>query len=150
MPNTLAAKGKKPGDRVPVEPKTRTVTKVIQTPPRSEDPFRPVPRKPDPKFVVRHQDTAGLKRRWLRAITMFNTTFQSSFFANVKRFDEMGWKSAKHQAGIREALLDLSEDCAKKESTEKQLLELISHCFLLLCSKNPRMKEAVEAEGKLI
>jgi hypothetical protein len=81
---------------------------------------------------------------------MFNTTFQSSFFANVKKYDDMGWKSAKNQAAIREAIFDLGEDAAKKEVTENQLMELISHCFLLLCSKNPRMKEAVEAEGKLI
>jgi hypothetical protein len=81
---------------------------------------------------------------------LFNKNFQSYLFANIQRFDDLGWKSAKHQAGIREAILDLSEDAAKKESTEKQLLELVAHCFLLLCSKNPRMKEAVEAEGKLI
>jgi hypothetical protein len=130
--------------------KTKTITKVIQTPRRSDDLMHPVPRKADAKFKVHHQDTPALKRRWLRAITMFNTSFQSSFFANVKRYDDLGWKSAKNQAGIREALLDLSEDCAKKESTEKQLMELISHCFLLLCSKNPRMKESIEADGKLM
>jgi hypothetical protein len=134
----------------PIAEKVRTVTRVIETPPRSQDGLKPIPRKPDAKYRVYHQDTAGLKRRWLRAITMFNTTFQSTFFANIKKYDEMGWKSAKNQAGIREAILDMSEDCAKKEVTEKQLLELVAHCFLLLCSKNPRMKEAVEAEGKLV
>jgi hypothetical protein len=150
MPNTLSAKGKKPGDRVPDGPKTRTVTRVIQAPRRSDDLLSPKPRKPDPSFKIIHTDVAGLKRRWLQAITIFNTSFQSSFFANVKKYDEMGWKTLKSQAAIREAILDMSEDCAKKEVTEKQLMELISHCFLLLCSKNPRMKEAVEAEGKLI
>jgi hypothetical protein len=126
-----------------------TRTKVIEAPRRSEDLMKPVPRKADAPFKVHHQDTAGLKRRWLQSIGLFNKNFQSYLFANVKRFDDLGWKSAKSQAGIREAILDMSEDCAKKEVTEKQLMELISHCFLLLCSKNPRMKEAVESEGKL-
>jgi hypothetical protein len=136
-----------------VAEKVITRTKIIQAPRKSDDLLQPKPVVPDSKkttYRVHHQDTAALKRRWLRAITMFNTSFQSSFFANVKKYDDMGWKSAKHQAGLREAILDMSEDCAKKEVTEKQLMELVSHCFLLLCSKNPRMKEAVEAEGRLI
>jgi hypothetical protein len=128
--------------------------KTIAVPKKSDDILQPKhPTKDDPKrtpYRVHHQDTAGLKRRWLQAIGLFNKNFQSYLFANIKRFDDLGWKSAKSQAGIREAILDLSEDAAKKEVTEKQLLELVAHCFLLLCSKNPRMKEAVEAEGKLI
>jgi hypothetical protein len=141
MADLLAKKGTKPGDRVPDAPKTRTVTKVIQTPPRSEDPFKPIPRKPDAKYRVVHTDMAALRRKLHRPLEAYAGDLRAYVFQHMKSFGD--WEKPKSLNTLRERLIDASDEACKKGASKEILLETAALLFLITCHADARLKSLI-------